>query len=670
MGPSAEVIGLRLIPIVCILLIASTPITALPLAETQREGTPLDIDAGLVPQAPGTGPMDATSREDRLGREMVRGLAQATPVNDATGNKLFDDLEQRFLLAGPYERLPVIVTGTEGTDADSLVQKAQQQVGRDFEPLRVYSFLPGFLAGLTLTEALQVAGLDGVRQLEYNRVGEPELGTATVYSGARAANEQLNITGDLDGDPSTFTTKDVSIAVLDTGVDGGHVDLSDGKIVASYDAGREEFVDPVDSGTHGTHVASIAAGLGIGNEDYRGVAPGAGIVNIQISGTDGSTTDNVLHALEWAIENKDRYNIRVLTMSFGFGQATDGTTAMELAFDKAWDAGIVTFKSAGNSGPERTTITVPGAARGILSVGAMLDPSGIEGGLSAEGVELESDLTNQAGFSLASFSSRGPTTDARVKPDIVAPGWSVTAAFAGSGDGYATFSGTSMAAPFAAGTAALVISANPELTPDEVRGVLRGSAEDWGIEGADVDYGWGRLDSLSAVAWALTLAGETLPPVEPPMIPRHEVRMGTLDETGRATEQVTLNATGSGMAMTYINEGRAVSIQVFLDDLPLTESAANSVDASRHMLRGFMAPEPGTYTVELLGTPFAAYSLDIAHSETVRAPLAAFDPERFAAASQPPPEAPAEVTPGPGLLLIAGLVFATALVAALRRRGD
>jgi hypothetical protein len=636
----------------------STP-TPTPMPPPTVTKTPSPVpDPGLV--APATdGPM---------GREQVRHLQRATSINDADGNKIFDDLDRLYLSSPPGTRLPVIVTGIHTTSADHLLEETEKTIGRDLEEVRLFRYLPAILVSLSHTEALQVASLDLVRQLEHNRAGQPELDTATLYSGARAVVEQLGITGDGDDDPGNFTSRDINIAVLDTGIDGRHVDFQDGKIVASYDAGRESYVDPIDTGTHGTHVASIAAGLGRGDPDHMGVAPGSGIINIQISGTEGSTADNVLHAVEWAIENKDTYNIRVLTMSFGFGQATDGTTAMELAFDKAWDAGIVTFKSAGNSGPERTTITVPGAARGIISVGAMLDPSGIPGSLPAE---IPSDLEdglgmylNQAGFVLAPFSSRGPTTDGRVKPDLVAPGWSITAAHAGTRSGYATFSGTSMAAPFAAGVAALVIAADASLTPDEVRGILRGSSEDWGVEGADIDYGWGRVDALSAVVWSLVQAGAEPPEVEPPLIPRHEVRMGRVDETGTSIHEIVIEDPEAAFGLTFISESRAVSLQIQKDSQPVTEGIVHSLDLSRQIQRGALSAVEGTYTVVLQSTPGAAYSLDVAHSTKVRAPLTVFDAERFQALSEP--EQPAASVPAPavlwGILAILGAL-------ALKRRG-
>ncbi|HEY3366206.1 MAG TPA: S8 family serine peptidase [Symbiobacteriaceae bacterium] len=119
----------------------------------------------------------------------------------------------------------------------------------------------------------------------------------------------------------------------------------------------------------------------------------------------------------------------LISMSLGTSSSSDGTDVVSQAVNRAADAGIVPVIAAGNSGPAKYTIGSPGAASGALTVAAMSDPA-------------------QGGFGLASFSSRGPTQDNRMKPEISAPGVSIMSCKANSGNQYISFSGTSMATPF------------------------------------------------------------------------------------------------------------------------------------------------------------------------------------------------------------------------------
>lgn len=105
------------------------------------------------------------------------------------------------------------------------------------------------------------------------------------------------------------------VAVIDTGIDPAHVDLDGGKVIAWNDwvNGR---TTPYDDHGHGTHVAGIIAGTGEGNPAYMGVAPGAALVGLKVLNSSGSgALSNVAAAVDWAVTNKDTYNIRVISMS-------------------------------------------------------------------------------------------------------------------------------------------------------------------------------------------------------------------------------------------------------------------------------------------------------------------------------------------------------------------
>ena len=617
--------------------------------------------AASFAQAPDAPALVAPASSDSWARALVAALPRATAVNVADANKLFDELDVAFLEAAPTARLPVIVSFVEGVRTEQGVARVRA-LAPDAVVAKQFSIIPAYAGALRLDEALRVAQLPEVRQVELDSPGAAELDTATALMGADTVVDGFGITGSLDGMPENFTAQDVAIAILDTGFDGEHVDLGEGKLVRFLDLGDGKHDAAYDDGGHGTHVASIAAGLGRGDALYRGVAPGAGVVGIKIVGEGKSSESLALEAYEWIVEHKDEHNIRVATMSFGFGIATDGTSALERAVDAAWDAGIVCFKSNGNSGPERGTMTVPAAARGILGVGSMLDAAPVPE--SANPL-----LTTIGGFSLSGYSSRGPTTDGRIKPDLVAPGQSVNAAEMGTKNQYVAMSGTSMAAPFAAGTAALVLAANPALTPDEVRDVLFATAEDWGLGGADVDYGNGRIRVDLAVREALRRADAPQPDAQPPVVPFHEVRAGFV---ANAPYEGTLDITdvSNPLAATVIAEGRLLSVEVRGPSDELVGRLSAPAPARQHVV-GFTPTEKGTYTFRVAALPNTAFVIDFSHGTApplVDLPDLVGEPgvEGLAPAATLEEGMP---IPAPGaLLVLLALVGALALVRPFRTR--
>lgn len=216
-------------------------------------------------------------------------------------------------------------------------------------------------------------------------------------------------------------------------------------------------------------------------------------------------------------------------MSLGTSGSSDGTDTVSQAVNRAADAGIIPVIAAGNSGPARFTVGSPGAAEKAITVAAMQD--------LAEG-----------GFGLASFSSRGPTRDNRIKPDIGAPGVNIMAPRANSGNQYVSYSGTSMATPFVSGTVALMLDANPNLTVQQVRDILQSTAVPWGPEGKDVDYGWGRLDGYAAVKRAAGGSGGS-----GPAMPGHLYFEGNLASQGAKGEHsFTVNDVSYPVCVTLI----------------------------------------------------------------------------------------------------------------------
>ncbi|MFZ3210712.1 MAG: S8 family peptidase [Terriglobales bacterium] len=295
----------------------------------------------------------------------------------------------------------------------------------------------------------------------------------------------------------------VGIAIVDSGI-YSHPDLnSNSRYSSSRVVYSQSFVHG-DSSTgdaygHGTHVAGLAAGNGESSEDdytyeYIGVAPNANLINLRVLDANGLSTDSiVISAISQAISLKSKYNIQVMNLSLG-RPVYESYTLDPLcqAVEQAWKAGIVVVVAAGNYGRTLATdgyatITAPGNDPYVITVGA-----------------IDAFYANPANDSVASFSSKGPTlVDHIVKPDIVASGNMVASLLAaksalvlaypsfdvypcnwndtscGSKYGspmYFTLSGTSMATPLVAGTAALMIQQNPSLTPDLVKARLMKTA--------------------------------------------------------------------------------------------------------------------------------------------------------------------------------------------------
>lgn len=264
-----------------------------------------------------------------------------------------------------------------------------------------------------------------------------------------------------------YTGSGVRVAIVDTGVDAQHPDLV-GRVVDEKDFTGEGAGD---GNGHGTHVAGIVAGSGAASDGkYRGVAPDALILSARVLGSGGSGQQSwVMAGIEWAVER----GVKVINMSLGGPpEPGDGTDALSAQVDAAVRAGVVCCVAAGNSGRSgNSTVGSPGAAREAITIGATVgDPS-------------------HGWDEITDFSSRGPTADGRLKPDVCLPGFNIVAA-RGQGtsmgrpvdDHYTSASGTSMATPHAAGAVALLLQAEPDLTPAQVKDRMLRAAQDMGQE--------------------------------------------------------------------------------------------------------------------------------------------------------------------------------------------
>ncbi len=296
----------------------------------------------------------------------------------------------------------------------------------------------------------------------------------------------------------------VGVALLDTGIATVAGLDAPGKVVRGPDLSFDAQVSgtrELDGFGHGTHISGIIAGrdpVKPGEEakpDYViGVAPGATLIDVKVGAADGATdVSQVIAGIDWVVTNRATHNIRVLNLSYGT-RATQpyGVDPLAKAVENAWDAGIVVVVSAGNDGAG-TALTMPAADPRVLAVGAV-DHLGT--------AKTDDDR-------VASFSSSGTTR----RPDLVAPGKSVVSLRAPNstadrwhsegrvtGDDRGRLfrgSGTSQAAAVVSGAAALLLQAEPGLTPDQVKALLLAGANP--LAGSDPAQGAGVLDVESSV---------------------------------------------------------------------------------------------------------------------------------------------------------------------------
>src|SRR3954468_13305397 len=366
----------------------------------------------------------------------------------------------------------VVITGARSTE--QAVVKAGGNITRELP------IIGGYSAKVSANDISTIARVPGVSAITYDRptyvqsVPGATNNLASVYKKATSGDKLLAAGGNGLG---------VNVALIDTGVTA-LPDIANSIVPITPDVlglGNQPCLNLAGDATcddlygHGTFMAGIIAGNGSASGGkYVGMAPGAGIISIKVAGATGaSDVSTLIAALQWVVQNKALYNIRVLNLSLG----TDSTQSytidpLDYAVEKAWQAGIVVNVAASNRGPGAGTISDPANDPFVVTVGA-IDDKGTAG------------LGDDA---LPNFSGRGPTaTDGLAKPDVVAPGAhivslaapgaAVTTQFPSTmAAPYRRGSGTSMSTAVVSGLVAQMLSLQPMLTPDRVKYELTSSA--------------------------------------------------------------------------------------------------------------------------------------------------------------------------------------------------
>jgi serine protease AprX len=310
----------------------------------------------------------------------------------------------------------------------------------------------------------------------------------------------------------------VGVAVIDTGIAGDIPDFQtpgwQGSRVIASAVTNPCATDANDEYGHGTHVAGLIAGNSMLYPSdnkyfgrYMGVAPRANLISVKVSDDDGNTTVlDVINGIQFAVDNKAQYGIRVINLSLSSNAAESyRTDPLDAAAEQAWRSGIVVVAAAGNEALTNDGVTFsPANDPWVITVGA-LDDRGTFTRLD--------DI-------LAPWSSRGLTQDGVRKPEVLAPGGGLISALAPESDfahvcptcvvdspRYFKAGGTSMATAVVSGAAALILEEHPNWTPAQVKGAMISTLDDVPGAGAALDV-YAALDANST--WTTSLPPNTL----------------------------------------------------------------------------------------------------------------------------------------------------------------
>ena len=422
------------------------------------------------------------------------------PVAASPGNDIARI--QPYLLeisqTAPDQIVKVIVQRNPGSF--ELEKRVQQLGGKVTQDLDIIN---SFAAEMTASAANQIAMDAGVRWVSLDAplvasncidcVNDSSL--VNTYVQSVRANQVWDEATPLQG-------QGIGVAVIDSGVNYSadlYTRMGQNRVVASVSFQDGYNQSTFDGYGHGTHIAGVVGGDGDQSRgQYIGIAPLSNIINVKVCDDLQSglcTSQSIVNGLQWVLEHKDQYNIRVVNISLNSSiPESYNTSPINAAVELLWFNGVVVVVSAGNQG--ETNLFAPANDPFAIVVGAVDEKN-------------TSDISNDK---VAGFSAYGNTIDGFAKPDLVAPGKNIVSLIGNYGmgmslehpenivgNGYFTMSGTSVAAPIVSGAVALLLQDEPNLTPDQVKYRLMATAnKNWDEYSAE-KAGAGILDVQAAV---------------------------------------------------------------------------------------------------------------------------------------------------------------------------
>lgn len=454
-----------------------------------------------------------------------------------SGPYIDHQLQAALAGAGPTDAIEAaVVLPRIATASDlALLRSTGLSVG-DFERLPVVA-VKGTRAQFNVLTTLSI-----VRSVWLNVAMEETLDQSTAQLQARDVWSEPRPAGE----PLGYTGRGVGVATIDSGIDGLHpgvaypdVTVQNVKPVGFKDlvwgvAVEDVAVTDVTSG-HGSHVAGIIAGRGTATGQYVGVAPGAHLIGLGAS--DGLEMLTILQSYDWIIKNKDRYGIRVINNSWAHSNPQVPYVSgnpLDEASRAAVDAGLVVVFAAGNAGQTGDVFNNYARNDWVVSVGGVTK-KGTLAAFSSRGNETHHANVMAPGDFIASVrATAGPIGQANATPFDLSDPAAPRVVPVDQWPYYTVKSGTSMAAPHVSGVVALMLEANPALTPAQVRSILMATAQP--VSGcAVIDCGSGTVNALAAVRAARGLAANAVPVASVTAAPA----------TGAAPLTVTFDASAS-----------------------------------------------------------------------------------------------------------------------------
>lgn len=420
------------------------------------------------------------SRNNEL-EEVMGGLADIGPSEGPTPNDLSGTLDRSLL-----DQLDLVLDNARSDIYHLAEELTMPLISRLTDRISAVGgavvghtpVLPAIFATVPVGAVQTIALMDGVGWITEDGTMEAMMDVSTYAVGAD--------TWWTNG----FTGGTWDLAVVDTGIDSTHPALTvdyaqvfhaQGQGSGSY---ADNPTDPDDLLGHGTHIAGTVTSV---DSTYQGVAYGMdALINAKAGykrsggGASMSWSDG-MSAVDWAVNTA---GADVISFSFG-GGAGSGDTPYSRFYDAvADDLGVTVVLVAGNNGPSSTSIRNPGISFNAITVGSVDDKN----------TATRSDDT------IVSSSSRGPTLDGRLKPDIVAPGQNIisTSSEWETGPDFESMSGTSMATPHVAAAALLLMDGTGAVFSLIYKALLLNSADDWGAAGPDYGHGWGSMNLQDA----------------------------------------------------------------------------------------------------------------------------------------------------------------------------